>query len=251
MQHMEEYSSSRGKVESQAVSVEWDAEAKPHRIQELWSQPSTLADVIGNAITAAVYGHLCAVPSENVMEQPLCDFQSEQDARSAIRSRLVSYLHRVANETHTTHKNATQACAWWRLDAENSPRRASVIGAGGGNGKRQRTGEAAKATTQLRELMAADLYDMSRFDQFHALVGEIPPEDEKAYAHAVDLLLMEKKSAMLIAAQQSKNAPVLELLSGTEMAKLQKAAVASKKRAVEKDRKHQIKVLADVESVAV
>jgi hypothetical protein len=68
-----------------------------------------------------LYGHVVTLPVEEPLEVPLTDIEgiTEEAARERIRYRFLTYL-RLVQSKHVS-RDPTLLCAWWRLDAGDSP----------------------------------------------------------------------------------------------------------------------------------
>lgn len=67
-----------------------------------------------------LYGHLASLPPEEPPESETYALPNEEDARREIRNRLTHYFGKL-KMMHDFVRDITVLCAWWRLDATDSP----------------------------------------------------------------------------------------------------------------------------------
>lgn len=79
---------------------------------------STLIGAV-KARATKIFGHLAPMPTEKGMEKPICELGTEQEARRIIAERMHHFLWTVKVNSHA--RDPTPLCAWWRLDAVDSP----------------------------------------------------------------------------------------------------------------------------------
>jgi len=205
------------------VNIDWDSshiavssmmnnlDNTPFRLEQKdWAQPEQIVDLHGNPIVGHLYGHIVKeLPQQKAMPQDVESMNDDNVARGEIRGRLSSFLTAVATTTQCSLGKSTEACAWWRLDAEDSPQRSQMESP-------QKVNQRAKhASNQLKELLSHDVYDMTSHSRLHSMVtvhAELAQDDKAAFQQASNLMIVAKRDAMTMVAKQADNKEALKLL---------------------------------------
>jgi hypothetical protein len=192
------------------ITLRWRAPPSPFGLDDAWALPVTVADLLGAPLRVASYGTVVELPEQAPLDVPLERAASPKAARATMTTRMTQYLSTVMHAAQCPAARVTTACAWWRLDVADAPRRVQLENAFAG------TRRAALATKQLQGLVSQDVYDMSRFAKLHALVGgarAVPDADRTSLQRALDLMVVARRDALAVAAVQAGNTAAQAALS--------------------------------------
>ena len=140
-----------------------------------------------------LYGHLVPLPEEEEMAINVAGLEADSDARNEISARMHIYFQRLRVQ-HPFTQDVTSLCAWYRLDAIDSPNYEDF----------RKVNAGAKTEEVEKDIqLSQDFLNRTRtFDMSSGAVGF--KESKTSYRRALQILVSESKLASSYAVGQGR-----------------------------------------------